>query len=164
VSRVIEIGKGADRGEDRGRHRANQLLNAAMTYARLILRKYGELAPFGFSMDHEGGIARETLEIPRLPRDPQRLWKLLAEHVADRARRGQVQAVALGVNVSLSVPSAEGYVDAVDLSIEDEAGYAIQATVPYRIYGGQLRNLLPRRIAVGKMVVGDGASRIFPGA
>ena len=163
MSKVIEIGRGVAGAEDRSRHRANQLLNAAMTYARLILRKYGELAPFGFSMDHEGGIARETLEIPRLPRDPQRLWKLLAEHVADRARRGQMQAVALGVNVSLNVPSAEGYVDAVDISIEDETGYAIQATVPYRIYGGQLRSLLPRRIAVGKLVVGDSASRIFTG-
>jgi hypothetical protein len=143
-------------------HMATQLMNAAMTYARLILRRYGELGPFGFSMNHEGEIAREVLEIPRLPQDPARQWKLLAEHAAERARRGKVQAVALAANVSLAVPSAEGYVDAVEMAIEVAGGYAIQVTVPYRIYGGHLRNLLPRRIAVGKVTMEEMAGRIFP--
>jgi hypothetical protein len=137
---------------DRSRHIATQLMNAAMTYARLILRRYGEMGPFGFSMSPEGEIAREVLEIPRLPQDPARQWKLLAEHVTERARKGKLQAVAMGASVSLAVPSAEGYVDAVDMTIEVASGYAIQVTVPYRIYGGQMRNLLPRRIAVGKPV------------
>lgn len=149
--------------EMRGRHTANDLLNATMTYARLILRRYGELGPFGFSMDREGHIAREALEIPRLPRDPQRLWRLLAEHMARRVRLGALRAVAMAANVSLPEPSAEGYVDAVAISIEEENGYAVDVTIPYRIYGGQLRNLLPRRIALGKMVVEDAVCRIFPG-
>jgi len=135
---------------DRSQHVATQLMNSAMTYARLILRRYGEIGPFGFSMSPEGEIAREVLEIPRLPHDPARQWKLLAEHVKERARRGKLQAAAIGVNVSLAQPSAEGYVDAVDMTIEVAGGYAIQVTVPYRIYGGHLRNLLPRRIAIGK--------------
>jgi hypothetical protein len=135
---------------DRNRHIATQLMNAAMTYARLILRRYGEIAPFGFSMSPEGEIARVVLEIPRLPQDPARQWKLLAEHVTERARKGKLQAVALGANVSLAELSAEGYVDAVDMIIEVAGGYAIQVTIPYRIYGGHLRTLIPRRIAVGK--------------
>jgi hypothetical protein len=161
VSRVVEISSGQS-VEDRGRRAANQLLNAAMSYARLILRRYGELGPFGFSIDGEGAVSRETLEIPRLPRDPKQMWKLLAEHMTKLARRGTVQAVAIAVNVSLSEPSAEGYLDAVDISIEHREGYAVQVTVPYRIYGGQLRSLLPRRIALGKMVTGEGISRFFP--
>src|SRR6202012_6009679 len=124
---------------------------------------YAELGPFGYSMDDEGAIARQTLEIPRLPRDPKLLWKLLDEHMAKLARRGRVQGVAMGANVSLGEPSAEGYVDAVDIGIEHREGYAIQVTVPYRIYGGQLWGLLPRRIAVGKMVTRDGVSRFFAG-
>ncbi|HTV81365.1 MAG TPA: hypothetical protein VME18_01850, partial [Acidobacteriaceae bacterium] len=117
--------------------------------------------PFGFSMSQEGEVSRETLEIPRLPEDPKRLWKLLGEHVAARARRGVVQAVAMAANVSLAEPSAEGYVDAVAMAIEVEGGYAIEVTVPYRIYGGQVWNLLPRRIAVGKVVMEDREGRIF---
>lgn len=137
---------------DRNRNMATQLMNAAMTYARLVLRRYGELGPFGFSMSPEGEIARIVLEIPRLPQDPARKWKLLADDVKERVRKGKVKAVALGANVSLAKPSAEGYVDAVDMTIEASGGYAIQVTVPYRIFGGHLRNLLPRRIAIGKPV------------
>jgi hypothetical protein len=146
---------------DRSRHIATQLMNAAMTYARLILRRYGELGPFGFSMSPQGEIAREVLEIPRLPQDPARQWKLLAEHVKERARKGKLQAVAIGANVSLAQASTEGYVDAVDMNIEVAGGYAIQVTVPYRIYGGHLRNLLPRRVAVGKPTMEEAASRLF---
>jgi hypothetical protein len=132
--------------------RATQLLNATMTYARLILRRYGELAPFAFSMDPEGQISRETLEIPRLPRDPERLYKLLTEHVADRIRRNQIQAVALAANVTLARPSQENFTDAILLTIEQNSAHALQITVPYKIYGGQLRNLIPRRITLGQHI------------
>jgi hypothetical protein len=139
-----------DSREARDHRHATQLLNACMTYARLILRRYGQLAPFAFSMDREGQIAREILGIPRLPRDPARLWKLLSDHIADRIRDGRLQGVALCAYVTLAEPSAEGYSDAVILTIEQESGNALQVTVPCRIYGGQIRNLLPRRIALGK--------------
>lgn len=148
--------------EDRDRRLATQMLNAAVSYARLILRRYGELGPFGFSMDREGQIARETLEIPRLPGDPARLWKLLVDHMAERARRGLVQSVAMAANVSLSQPSPEGYMDAVLVRIEHQDGYAVEVTVPYRIYGGQLRNLLPRRLALGRLIMTEAAASVFP--
>jgi hypothetical protein len=163
VSRVLSI-TSAQSSEERGRRAANQLLNATMSYGRLILRRYGELGPFGFSMDQEGNVKRETLEIPRLPTDPSRLWKLLREHMAERARRSLIQALAMAANVTLDQPSAEGYSDAVFVDIEEAHGYAVRVTIPYRIYGGQLRNLLPRRIALGKMLVEDAVCQIFTGA
>jgi hypothetical protein len=132
-----------------------------MSYARLILKRYGQLPPFGFSMDRDGNVARETLEIPRLPRDPERLFRLLSEHVAEQVRRGLIQGVALCANVSLAAPSPEGYTDAIDLTIEQESGHAVQVTVPYRIYGGQLHNLFPRRIALGKLVSEESTPHLF---
>jgi hypothetical protein len=147
--------------QSRDQRHATQLLNACMTYARLILRRYGELAPFAFAMDREGHIARETLEIPRLPRDPARLWKLLTEHIAARIRRGTLQAVALCANVTLDQPSEENYTDAVILTIEQETGHALRVTVPYKIYGGQLHNILPRRIALGKTIAEETAPQLF---
>jgi hypothetical protein len=149
--------------EEQNRSTATQLLNAAISYARLILRKYGELGPFGYAMDREGQIFRETLEIPRLPTDPTRLWKLLSDHMADRVRRGAIQALAMAADVSLHEPSSEGYVDAIVVSIEEASGYATEVTVPYRVYGGHLRNLLPRRIVFGKVVAEDAVCRIFTG-
>jgi len=150
-----------DTQEARDQRYATQLMNASVSYARLILRRYGELPPFAFSMDREGQIARETLDIPRLPRDPERLWKLLTEHIAGRIRRGALQAVAMAANVTLAEASAESYADAIILTIEQESGHAIQVTVPYRIYGGHLRNVLPRRIALGKTVVEEVVGRFF---
>lgn len=150
-----------DESPDPNRRAATQLLNASMSYARLILRKYGELAPFGFAIDREGQIARETLDLPKVPRDPARMWKLLAEHMQDRARRGRIQAAAMVANVTLAQPSAEGYTDAMVLNIERDNGYALEVTVPYRIYGGQLKNVLPRRIALGRMEAEETVSRIF---
>ena len=140
---------------------ATQLLNAAMAYARLILKRYGQLAPFAFAMDRDGNVTRETIEVPRLPRDPERMFKLLTEHVAERIRRGLIQGVALCANVSLATPSQEGYTDAVDLTIELESGHALQVTVPYRILGGQFHNLLPRRIALGKLVSEETRPQLF---
>src|SRR5579872_5486437 len=99
---------------------ATQLLNAALSYARLILRRYGQLAPFAFGMDRDGNVSRETLAIPRLPRDPERLFRLLNEHVADRVRRGRIQGVAVCANVTLATPSQEGYTDAILLTIEQK--------------------------------------------
>lgn len=147
--------------EEQNERQATAMLNTAMAYARIILRKYGELGPFGFSMSRDGQIARETLELPRLPKDAERLWKLLGDHMAERARRGLVQSVAMAANVSLAEPSAEGYADAVLVNIEHENGYAVEVTVPYRIYGGHLHNLLPRRVAVGKPAMQEAASRVF---
>lgn len=146
---------------DRDHHNATQLLNAAMTYARLILKRYGQISPFAFSVNGEGEVSRETLNVPRLPRDPQTLYKLLAEHVAGRIRRGAIQGVAVCANVALASPSAEGFLDAVILNIEQASGHALEVTVPYRIYGGQMRNLLPRRIALGKHLTEETQPRFF---
>jgi len=153
-----------DSKEHRAHRHATQLFNASVSYARLILRRYGELAPFAFSIDREGQVARETLDIPRLPRDPERLWKLLTEHIAQRIRRGAIEAVALCANVTLATPSQENYADAIILTIEQESGQALLITVPYKIYGGHLRNLLPRRIALGQTIVEETVTKVFPGS
>ena len=143
---------------------ANKLLDTAMNYARLVLRQYGEIGPFAFSLKADGGVSRETIDRPRLPADPASLWKLLHQHLAGRAHRGQIQAVAAGVNVSLAEPSEEGYADAMVFQIERQGGYAVKVTVPYRIYGGQFRNLFPRRIAQGNVTMEEIPSTIFASA
>jgi hypothetical protein len=150
-----------DKPVDENHRRATQLLNATMSYARLILRQYGELGPFGFAIDRDGEVSRETVEIPRLPRDPERLWKVLAEHMKEQVRRGRVKALAMAANVTLPEPSVEGFADAVVVEIEQESGSAMEITVPYRIYGGHLKNLIPRRIVLGKVQVDERDCRIF---
>lgn len=150
-----------DKPADENYRRATQLLNATMSYARLLLKQYGQMGPFGFAIDRDGQVARETVEIPRLPRDPERLWKLLGDHMKEQVRRGRLKAFAMAANVSLAEPSAEGFADAVVLEIEQETGSAMEVTVPYRIYGGHLKNLIPRRIRLGKVQVEEKDCRIY---
>lgn len=153
-----------DKPEDMNHRLATQLVNASMSYARLILRRYGQIGPFGFGIDREGQVARETLSIPRLPHHPERLWKLLGDHMRERVRRGAIQGFAMAANFALDQPSAEGYADAVILSIELESGFALDVTIPYKIYGGQLHNLLPRRIAIGQLQSEETRPTIFSAA
>lgn len=147
--------------EEQNQAAANELLNTAMSYARRVLARFGEIGPFAFSMKEDGSVSRETLDRPRLPVDPASLWKILHDHVRDRAHRGEIQAVSVAAMVTLAQPSEEAYSDAIVLHIEQRGGYAAKVTVPYRIYGGQLWTLLPRRIALGNVTMQEIPSTIF---
>lgn len=147
--------------DDQDRAAANELLNTAMEYARRVLKRYGEIGPFAFSMDDAGNVSRETLDLPRLPPDAESLWKLLHDHVSERARRSEIQAVAVAAIVTLAQASPEGYSDGVVFHIERRGGYAIKVIVPYAIYGGLLWNLLPRRVVNGKIIVREIPATIF---
>ena len=140
---------------------ANELLNTVMTFARLVLRRYGELGPFGFEMNTEKQVSRAKLEIPRLPLDPQRQYQLLREHLRKDAQRGRILAAAMAANIALQEPSKEGYSDAVRVHIEQKNGYCTEAIVPYRMIGGQAWGLLPRRIVFGQIQAFDSPSILF---
>jgi hypothetical protein len=147
--------------EEQDRAAANELLNSAMSYARRVLGRYGEIGPFAFSMKNDRSAFRETLERPSLPTDPAALLKILHDHMSERAGRGEIQAATIAANVTLAQPSEEGYSDAVVFHIERREGYAIRVTVPYRIYGGQLWTLVPRRVCLGNVTVQEIAATIF---
>jgi RimJ/RimL family protein N-acetyltransferase len=148
--------------EEQNRAAASELLNTAMSYARLVLRRYGEIAPFAFSIKADGSVSRETLDHPRLPAEPASLWRLLHDHLTRRAQRGEIQAAAAAANIALDQSSQEGYSDAIVLQIETRGGYAVKVTVPYRMYGGQLWRFLPRRVAQGEPTMVEIAGTIIP--
>ena len=150
--------------EQQNRTAANQLLDTAMTFARQVLRQFGEIGPFAFSVKANGILSRETLDSPRLPADPATLWKLLLDHLKERAHRGEIQAFAAAANVTLAQSSEEGYTEAIVFQIERQGGYAVKVTVPYRIYGGQFHNLLPRRVVQGNVNMQEISSTIFTSA
>lgn len=147
--------------EEQNRAAANELLNTAISYARKVLRAYGEIGPFAFSMQADGSISRETLDRPQLPADPANILNILHDHVAARARRGEIQAAAAAANVGLAQASAEGYSEAIVLQIERQGGYAVKVSVPYRIYGGQLWKAIPRRVALGNVIMQEIPATIF---
>ena len=140
---------------------ANELLRAAVGYARRMLRKYGEFAPFGFSLDAAHELVNETAPRTDMPADPAFLLDLLHEQLAERAAKKEIVAAAATVNVGLGKASTEGFTDALLVEIEHQDGYCVKAFVPYRMAGGQLFNLLPRVVRFGKVQVQNGAARFF---
>ena len=147
--------------EDAAREDANEVLNASTTYAKRMLRKYGQFAPFSFRMKGDGDTALEVVAQHDMPPDPAMLLDLLYEQLDERARKGLILAAAFASNVAMTAPSKEGYTDAVMVEIEHRSGYAVQAFVPYRITGGQIFGFFPRVVRFGVMKTQDGTPRLF---
>jgi hypothetical protein len=147
--------------EKQSRDDANELLNAAVNYAKRMLRKYGEFGPFGFSLNQQRELVNETVPRKDLPPDPAMLLQLLLDQLTERSSHKEIIAAATAANVTLAKTSEEGFSDALLVEIEHQNGYCIKAFVPYRMAGGQLLGVLPRVVRFGAVQVQNGAARLF---
>jgi hypothetical protein len=153
---------GEDRVEDkRVREDANDVLNASVSYAKRMLRRYGEFGPFGFVMNRDGDVRMEAIAQKEIPADPGMLLELLQQQMAERAKRGNLRAAASASNVTMQKASEDGYVDAIMVDIEHESGYCVKAFVPYRTSGGQFFGFFPRIVRFGGLRTQEGAARLF---
>jgi len=146
---------------ERVREDANDVLNASVSYAKRMLRRYGEFGPFGFAMNPEGDVKMEPIAQQDMPAEPALLLDLLLQQLAERAKRGRLRAAACASNVTTSKPSGEGYADAIMVDIEHESGYCVKAFVPYRITGGQFFGFFPRVVRFGAIRTQEGTARLF---
>jgi hypothetical protein len=147
--------------DEQAREDANELLNASASYAKRMLRRYGEFGPFGHRMNLDGDAAIEVVAQHDMPPEPAMLLSLLYEQLAERAKKGLLVAAATASNVTMGKPSSEGYMDAVMIEIEHRSGYCVQAFVPYRITGGQFHRIFPRIVRFGTMRTQKGVPRLF---
>lgn len=147
--------------EEAIREDANEVLNACVSYAKRMLRKYGEFGPFAYRMNEDGKVALEVVAQHDMPPEPAMLLDLLYQQLAERAKKGLLEAAGTTSNVTMGKPSDEGFVDAVMVEIEHKSGYCVRAFVPYRITGGQLHGVFPRVVRFGKLRVQEGAPRLF---
>ena len=153
---------GEDRVDDeRIREDANDVLNASVSYAKRMLRRYGQFGPFGFLMNRDGDVKMESVAQQNMPAEPAMLLDLLQQQLTERAKRGSLRAVASASNVTMQKASQEGYVDAIMVDIEHESGYCVKAFVPYRMTGGQFFGFFPRIVRFGGIRTQEGAARLF---
>jgi hypothetical protein len=143
------------------REDANDLLNAGVSYAKRMLRKYGEFGPFGYRLNDEGDVVMERIAQQAMPPDPALLLSLLRAQLAEKAQRGGLSAAAMASNVSMAKASDEGYTDAIMIEIEHRKGYAVKAFVPYKITGGQLRGFFPRVVRFGALRTQEAETQLF---
>jgi hypothetical protein len=147
--------------ESQVRDDANEMLNASVSYAKRMLRRYGQFAPFGYRMNRDGDVQLEVVAQHDMPPEPEMLLELLYEQFAERARKGLLVASAAASNVTMGKASEEGFTDAVMVEIEHKSGYCVRAFVPYRITGGQLHGVFPRVLRFGALRTQDGTPRLF---
>ena len=76
---------------------ANELLNAAVNYARRMLRRYGEFGPFGFSLNQQREVFNETVPRKDMPPDPTMLLELLQDQLTERSSKKEIIAAATAV-------------------------------------------------------------------
>jgi hypothetical protein len=146
---------------ERIREDANDVLNASVSYAKRMLRRYGEFGPFGFEMNQDGDVKMEPVALRDMPADPAMILDLLQQQLSDRARNGKLRAAASASNVTMGRPSSEGFADAIMIDIEHESGYCVKAFVPYRITGGQFFGFFPRIVRFGAIRTQEGEARLF---
>jgi hypothetical protein len=147
--------------EELVREDANELLNAGVSYAKRMLRKYGEFGPFGYRLNQEGDVVMERIAQQTMPPDAALLLNLLRQQLAEKAQRGGLSAAAMASNVTMSKASDEGYTDAIMIEIEHRSGYAVKAFVPYKITGGQLRGFFPRVVRFGAIRMQNADAHLF---
>ncbi|MGH9585672.1 MAG: hypothetical protein ACRD3F_01880 [Acidobacteriaceae bacterium] len=147
--------------EDQIREDANEVLNATVTYAKRMLRKYGQFAPFAHRMRDDGEVSLEVVAQHDMPAEPPMLLDLLYQQLQERADKGLITAAALASNVTIVKPSKEGYTDAIMVGIEHKDGYSVQVFVPYKITGGQLHGFFPRVVRFGALKTQEAKPRLF---
>jgi hypothetical protein len=147
--------------DEQVREDANELLNASVSYAKRMLRKYGEFGPFGYRMNEEGDAVMERIAQQEMPADAALLLNLLRQQLTEKARRGGLSATAMASNVAMAKASDEGYSDAIMIEIEHKTGYSVRAFVPYKITGGQLRGFFPRVVRFGAIRTQDAEAQLF---
>jgi hypothetical protein len=147
--------------DERIRNDANEVLNASVSYAKRMLRRYGEFGPFGFAMNQDGDVKMEPVASRDMPADPMMLLDILQQQLAERAGKGKLRAAASASNVTMGKASEEGYPDAIMIDIEHESGYCVKAFVPYRVTGGQFFGFFPRVVRFGAIRTQRGEARLF---
>jgi hypothetical protein len=147
--------------EEQVREDASDVLNACVSYAKRMLRRYGQFGPFGYRMNLDGDVALEAVAQHEMPPEPALLLELLYQQLGERSKKGLLLAAGTASNVTMSKASNEGFTDAVMIEIEHQAGYSVQAFVPYKITGGQLHGVFPRVVRFGKLRTQEGTPRLF---
>src|SRR5580698_6875583 len=117
--------------DEQVREDANELLNASVSYAKRMLRKYGEFGPFGYRLNEDGNAVMEKIAQQEMPADAALLLSLLRQQLAEKAHRGILSSAAMASNVTIAKASEEGYVDAIMIEIEHRGGYSVKVFVPY---------------------------------
>jgi len=109
----------------------DELLNAALPFARKMLLKRGEFHPFGVSLSPTGVSTMAGVWDGREPPPATDVITELREVFREKAAGGGLKACAICFDARVVPPGATAKTDAIGVELEHESGEAVQVFLPY---------------------------------
>ena len=130
------------------------LLNFLLSFARQMVSKHGEFHPFGASMNDQGQISAFAADTGSEFPESTEVIELLEGSFRQLARKGEIRASGICLDVRISAPEATKMVDAIQAKLEHKNGEAANVILPYR------RGFLGRT-KYGQISASQGTPQIF---
>jgi hypothetical protein len=108
-----------------------ELMNVVFPFAEQMLTKYHELYPFGGTMSIDGKIAQTASSTGEEHPASQPLIDLLERGFREGAKRRQLRATAIVVDVRTVPPGKKEKQDAVEVRLDHVSGYSVKVIFPY---------------------------------
>ena len=111
----------------------NLLLDHAFSWGCDTLEADGFFHPYAITLESDGSLQRSgKLTDEEKAKDPEELIKQIHATLASGCRQKLHKAVAVGVDVKVQRFKSEGFVKAIEVSIEHEDGNAFECFLPYQ--------------------------------
>ena len=110
----------------------DQLMDALVPFAQEMLRKHGEFYPFAGSMSSAGAIACTGGHTGDEHPPSDEVINLLVDGLREQAKRGDLRAAAVCLDVRVVPPGQSEKTDAINVRLEHANGEAVDVFVPYR--------------------------------
>jgi hypothetical protein len=135
----------------------DKLLNALFPFAQQMLGKYREFHPFGASIGTDGS---ETLigayGDGEENQNSTELIEMLETGLQQAASQGKIRAAGICFDVRVLVPNEIGKTDAIQATLEQLNGGAVNVFLPYKRKG------FFKRISYGEVFASPSEPKIFP--
>lgn len=110
----------------------NLLLDHALSWGCDTLEAQGFFHPYAITLENDGSLQRSgELTDEEKSKDPEELLKQIHATLAAGCRQKLHRAVAVGVDVKVQRFKSEGFVKAIEVSIEHIDGNAFECFLPY---------------------------------
>ena len=114
---------------------SNRLLNAALPFAEQMLAEHGEFFPYAQAMDESGKFVAVGASDGRDRPPSKDLIEMLKSGLRSGASAGMYRVTALVYDVRITLPGAGTKSDAIAVSLNHKADYAVLIFIPYRLEG-----------------------------
>ncbi len=111
------------------------LMRGLLPMGEAILKKYGELYPYGGGLTAKDEIQFVGGEKEGPAATTEDLVELLRTTLRQAVKKGNYKAVALIAGVAVKPPGCDEDTDAVRVSLEDAEGMCIEVFFPYTLSG-----------------------------